>query len=360
MLPVKSNGKNIGVIQRLIHLVCAMVAAGFAAPLAAQARSIYFEVLSPDTAPRVLPLAPGGSFPFSFTLRSGFDTGLAIFQLYVDSRVEALAQYSFVSSDPARCRVPEVEERQYWLRLSFGVGPLGREETIECNYTVTRSLDSVDDLGFDLCNWYDGSGCRHASFRVGTLPRMDLRVVPATGALPDGTQLVRLEVSNHGQVAVASRIVSTSCSEFGGGWFGPIAFTLDTDFPGACRSTYGQGCVNFGGQSASSYGFDMGPVAPGGTASCLVRVTGSNRYAGSTSVGVGFLDDRVTLVGGALAFDPGFTFNPSTTNGGGVISLGALPPVAAVPVPAGSWVAGLLALLVLAGAGLAGRDARPD
>jgi hypothetical protein len=316
------------------------------APASAQTRTIYFELLAPADVPHVVPLAPGQSFQFSFSLRSRGSAGVAILRVDVLSRAEALSQYTFVSSDPSRCRVPEVEQREYSLRLAFGVGPLVPEEVVACSYTVTRSLSSVDDLGFALCDWL-GESCHLASFRVGTLPRMELEVVPATGTLPDGTQLISLVARNNGPVAVTSRVVATSCAEFGGGWFFPVAFTLDTDFPGACRSTYGEGCISFGGQHYSSYGFDMGPVAPGNTASCLVRVRGAGGALGSSRIGVGFLDDRAWLRDGALAFDPGFVFDPSTMNGGGVISFGALPPVPAIPVPVAPWAVVLTALLCM-------------
>lgn len=336
----------ISFLKRFMHGALAPLILASAAPIAAQTRSIPFDVLAPAAVSHVQPLAPGGSLQFSFSLRSGAEAGLAMLRVDVLSRPEALSQYSFASSDPSRCREPEIERREYSLKLAFPIGPIGQQEIITCTYTVTRSLSSNDDLGLVLCDWLGGP-CRLASFLIGTLPRMRLEVVPATGTLPDGSQLVRLVVRNDSPVAVASRVVGTNCAEFGGGEFFPVAFTLDTDFPGGCPATIGQACLNFAGQGFSSYGFELGPVAPGSTSSCLVRLVASGRTFGYSRVGVGFVEERVWLADGALGFDPGFVFDPSTTNGGGSIVFGVLPPVPALAVPIAPWSLPALATLLL-------------
>jgi hypothetical protein len=172
---------------------------------------------------------------------------------------------------------------------------------------------------------------------------LQVRPAPQPG---DGADRVtyRIWMRNLDHRAVAARDVTTACAEFGGGFFGPTAFVIENDFPGACASSDNrEACLNFTGQWFDSRGFRLGPAPAGGEASCLVRL----RYPGGRvepdHVALYFSDDRVALANGADAFDRGLA-NDAAGLGQFPASARRLVPVA----PAVPWVLGVL-FLVIAG-----------
>lgn len=258
---------------------------------------------------------------------------------FIDVPVDVVAQYTVVPADPVACPAPTLAPMLGSHALIFPHPRVAAGGTVTCRYSVRRGAGSRDDLGFQVCAFRNMPviGCGQ-SVRRGTLPDLSLAVVvigPIAGE--PGAQLLRLDMRNPSKVDVESRIASTACHEFGGGGFAPTAFDVDGAFAGGCPRAGGQGCINFTGQLFDSRAFELGPVAAGATASCLVRVR--PRGGGTTQVPLALFGDRVVLAGGAVAFDP------ERVGERGVIGLGL---GAAEPVPLDRRSGVLFALLVLA------------
>lgn len=318
-------------LRRLLLLL--MLAA--AGPVSAH-EGIPFDATSPDDPVDVQRIAPGGSGTYRLTVRSLAGTaGTAFMHAYLESREVALAQYLFTSAEP-RCGSPELEPMPYVPRLFFPVGPLQPGETLACNYTVQRLAGSIDDLGFRRMN-----PCYDCVTRRGTLPDSSFRVLP--GGVDERGMLMRLVLSNRGDTAIARRSVTTECGEFGGGFFDPRPFVIESGFPGSCPvAEYGAGCANFTGQSFGSFAFDLGPAPVGGESSCLVRVV-STGGQGRRTADMSFREDRAILANGAVVFDVD-AGNDTDGIGTGNLSF------ATIPVP---WTALLAIGLAIALTGLA-------
>lgn len=295
--------------------------------------------------PRDQAIAPGGTGSLSFTLTNTATVGgAASVGGHYASRPEALAGYEFDAID-ARCGAPTLESDTFGSpRLVFPVSDIPPAASLTCNYLITRHPDSIDDLGFRLCGPGPYDNYCDRRIRRGTLPDLSLEVqaVPALASSPDEA-LVRVRMRNASSLAVASRVVTTECSEFEGGIFAPGPFRVETDFPGACpRADRGAGCLNFTGQRFHSYGFLLGPAPAGGESSCLLRLRYADSAPRGKSVALYFLDDVVSLESGGRGFDAASS-NDQT-------ELGADTRTGAVNIPVPASAIPLLVLaLVLSG-----------
>jgi hypothetical protein len=297
--------------------------------------------------PDVQAIAPGqaGSYAFRVTNPQA-SGGVAYVHAYLESRIEAVAQYTFVSPNPA-CGAPDVEmDAPGSFKLFFPV-TLPAGGAVDCQYTVQRAAASSDDLGF---LFYEPCGLDECVVRRGSFTDQSLSVVPAPQPGDGGDRLTyRLVLRNHATQAGVTRDVSTECAEFGGGIFDPKPFVVENDFPGACPDGESfEGWLNFTGQIFSSYGLRLGPAPAGGESSCLVRL----RYPGGRiepgSVALFFSSDRAALAGGAVAFD--------RESGNDATALGYAPNATthSVPFPR-SALALLGGVLLLTGIGLVRR-----
>jgi hypothetical protein len=330
------------------------LAALTAAP-ATSAQTVDYLVVAPALARLELPVAPGGSTTLGVTLRStGSSSGDAELFGYQHSAPGALAGYQFVATDP-RCRAPVEETIDTALRIVFRIGPFAPGETIACQYRVTRAPASPHDLSFRLCGPRLPAYNHHCGrlLRLGTLPDLSLRTEYA-GVQEDGSWLLRVRAFNPGPVAVESRVVTTSCAEYQGGFLFPNAFDVEVGFPGACPAAepeQTEGCLNFTGVNTHAYGYVVGPIPSGGESSCLLRL---RPQAGSAyALQLYYLRDPMRLAGGGTAYDPNAANDAAP--------LGFLSPAPTeprlVPIPA-AGLGGLAGALVMLGAWRLRRRAR--
>ena len=298
-------------------------------------------------------VAPGqsGEFAFSIVNSGTMAGGVSVFARS-DSPAETLAGYTFVALDPVRCQVPIVGVYVVGVEtLRFSVGPVEPAETLTCSYTVTRAPTAVNDLAVGMCpslqfagNFF---GCNEM-YLFGGLPDLALSVEQVAPVAPGATEaLVRLRLNNLSGHDVASRIASTDCREFHGGFFDDAPFDVETGFPGSCPLDTGEICLNFTGQNFDSYGFRLGPVPAGGSATCLVKLRLHEPASGPVSTSLYLLDDRVTLPNGGTAFDP----NRSNE----LANLGILGVANQIPLSSSGL---LLLALTLAVAGVVGMRRR--
>jgi hypothetical protein len=252
--------------------------------------------------PDVQTIVPGGNGSYAFRLTNPrANAGVAYVHAYFESRSEALTQYTFVSPSPA-CGAPDLEVNASGpLKLFFPV-TLPASGTVECRYVVQRAAGSVDDLGFSVYGPCGPSGC---VVRRGTLTDQALSVVQAPQP-GDGVDRLtyRLVLRNRGARSGVSRDVVTECGEFGGGFFRPVPFMVENDFPGACPDGEAfVGCLIFTGANFNSYGFRLGPAPAGGESSCLVRLRYPEGHIEPGSVPLHFAGDWARFDGAVGSFD---------------------------------------------------------
>jgi hypothetical protein len=151
---------------------------------------------------------------------------------------------------------------------------------------------------------------------------LSLRVERET-FLPDGSEIVRLEMSNPGPAEVSSRVVATECREFEPGLLFLTAFTIEAGFEGACEQLPDDGCVNFTGTNYDMSRFRLGPAPADGEASCLLKLRprADEDIRSPEPVAISFEDANMTLPGGGQATDP----NPA--NDAASLSLGRTGPL---------------------------------
>jgi hypothetical protein len=317
-----------------------LLAVAFVA-LPAQAQDAGYIITAPAYRFHDLSVLPGQSTTLNFSVtQSGTVVASALVAGYLYSREAAVPGYVFTSSDPVRCAVPTLQPTAYGPAFAFPIGPLAAGESLNCSYQVTRSASSVDDLSFGLCGTLTGFNlsCERV-VRLGTLPDLALAVERA-GVFGDGRQRVRVRVSNPGPVDVASRIVTTDCREYEGGIIASAAFSVASDFPGACApASQTEACLNFTGVNAFAYGFDLGPIPAGGSATCLLelRPRAAAEVAIPGPAELYFLGDHMTRGDGGDAFD---------TNAANDLTLLGLQATTAavVPIPPAAGIAIALAL----------------
>jgi hypothetical protein len=289
--------------------------------------------------PRYLSVPPGGATTFSFEVRN-FGPVAADFAIGGELQVPAatLAAYAFAPREPALCGAPVLEQRNGYNAIRFPLATLEAGGARTCEYAVQRAAGPAGDLGFQAC-WLPGAipndfcGTR---VRLGTLPDLDL-VLETLGAGSGDTTLLRLRLHNRSAIDVESRVASTFCHEFDGGWVVPTQFDVDGNIAGGCQSTHGAYCLNFTGVYSVSRAFRLGPVPAGASYSCLLRVR-RMRPNGDAQVPLQLVDDYVGLPGGATGFDP-------RRDGERVLIGLGLP--GAVPVPLGPATPVAIALAVL-------------
>jgi hypothetical protein len=266
-------------------------------------------IVAPAAATALQPIAPGQSGSLSFTLRNDGGTPESADVVgALESADAVLQQYQITSSVPDRCGAPIHDVSGVLSRLSFTVGPLAANETLTCNYQVTRSAGSRDDLGFSLCG-PKLPGVFLAPFcgrlvRFGTLPDTALSFT-REGIAEDESQTIRVRVANAGAEAIAPRRVATECVlPASDPLFPPITFSLEGGFPGACPVA-SEPCTAFGGDPSIVYTFDLPAVAAASESSCLVRLR--PRPVGSQpateTVRLAFREQHVRLPDGAVVFD---------------------------------------------------------
>jgi hypothetical protein len=295
----------------------------------------------PSDSPTMQAIAPGGQGSFAFTLQASA-SGMGVLAGIHESPNGTLDGYTFESEQPARCALPLVEPYFGSQRLVFVAGPLVAGESLTCRYSIRRALGSIDDLAFHACGRRSTFGYCAQRFRRGNLPDLALSVEPEGLVAANATEaIVRLRLDNPTPFAVASRIATTDCREFAGGFFDPAPFTVDTTLPDGCAAAQGMGCGNFTGQNFDSYGFRLGPVAAGGSVTCRVRLRLRAPASGAVGTGLMFLDDRMALANGGLAFDPQPANDDATL---GIIGVGT---ASAIPIgPAASMLLALCLVLL--------------
>ena len=298
-------------------------------------------------------VAPGqsGEFAFSIVNSGTMAGGVSVFARS-HSPVGTLAGYTISILDPVRCYLPKVGVYGGHIEtLHFTTGPVEPGETLTCSYTIARAPTAANDLALGICQSLQYSGhfvdC-DLMYLFGSLPDLALTVEQVAPVAPGVTEaLVRLRLNNLSGHDVASRVASTDCREFSGGHFDDAPFDVETGFPGSCPLVAGEDCLVFLGTQFKSYGFRLGPVPAGGSASCLVRLRLYEPAGGPVSTSLYLIDDRVPLANGGTAFDP--------NRENDVTNLGILGVANAIPMSA----AGLLLLaLTLAVAGVVGMRRR--
>lgn len=335
--------------RRLAHVVLHLsLCALLTAPAAATAQDV--PVVVEGGGPRYLSLPPGGTTTFTFELRNRTTASIAsAFGGLMDSPAATLASYTFTATDPTRCGAPVVVPQEGYNRLHFPVAALAAGTARTCRYTVTRAPGASSDLGFEACWRRDGAfpGFCAGLVRLGTLPDLDLSL-ETLGAGSGDTTLVRLRLHNRSAIDVESRVASTFCHEFAGGFIERVQFDVDGNTGGGCPTAIGVPCFNFTGVSSVSRGFRLGPVPAGGSSACLLRIR-HLRKEGAAQVPLFLFGDRVDLAGGTTAFDP--------RREGERVMIGLGLP-GAVPVPLGPAAAPVMALAMLLAGALALRRRR--
>ena len=288
--------------------------------------------------PRVQPITPGGEGTLSFTVHNNSpDNGYAAIYGRIEPDPAALSEYEFVANAPQRCLPPDIATQLNHPSLRLRAGPLAPGTSQTCTYRVRRSAASRNDLRFRLCGPLSSFPYCATVFHLGTLPELSFRVTQEAPVGPGATNaLVRLTVENHAGRDVLRRILTTGCSEFGGGIFAPAPFEVETGFPGACTpAEYGEACLNFTGQNFSSRAFAPGPIAAGGSTSCLVRLRFRVPLQQAVSLPMHFHQELVEFVDGGVGYAPGSDVDAQ--------GFGAAP---SLPVPLGRGAMALAVLLL--------------
>lgn len=314
-----------------------LLTAWLGAPAAATAQDV--PVVVEGGIPRYLPLAPGGTTTFTFELRNGTTAALGgAFGGLMDSPAATLASYTFTAADPAQCEAPTVVPRVSYNLLHFPVAAVAPGTTRKCRYLVTRAPGAGNDLGFEACWARDGAfpGFCAGRVRLGTLPDLDLSL-ETLGAGSGDTTLLRLRLHNRSAIDVESRVASTHCHEFDGGFVEPVQFDVDGNTTGGCPIANNVHCINFTGVFSVSRAFQLGPVPAGGSSTCLLRVR-RMRAEGAAQVPLFLNGDGVALPAGAIGFDP-------RRDGERVLVGLGLP--GAVPVPLGPIAPPAIAIAVM-------------
>jgi len=285
---------------RIRVLLCAVL---LQAAMHGHAQIVQVDI--PTNAPRYVPLAPGGSARFAFTVTNrtlvAVD-GAVGGELQVPSAT--FAEYAFAADEPSLCGPPVLVPRTSFTEIRFPIAALGPGGARTCAYTVQRAPGSAGDLGFRACWQADANSdpfCL-ARARLGTLPDLEL-ALDTLGAGTGDTTVVRLRLYGRSPLAVGSRVASTGCHEFAGGFLQPTQFDVDGNLPGGCASAVGTFCIGGTGEAPLSRAFRIGPAPAGGSATCLLRIR-RLRSEGVAQVPLFLSGDRVDLPGGAVAFDP--------------------------------------------------------
>lgn len=238
----------------------------------------------------------------------------------------------------------------------FSTGPLAAGESLTCRYRVTRSITSINDLGFRACDPLEYIFCSNA-FRFGSLPDLSLAVSQVLPTPQDSAEPVfRLQLTNHSAHDIAGRGVSTSCREFHGGVFDPVPYIVESNFPGGCAVDNGGGCINFGGQNFENFGFRFGAIPAGGSTSCLVRLRHHAGQFGKPPTDLFLVDYDVNDLNSLVILsNGGHAFDPNLANDQATLELTGTPN--AIPMSTG----GLLTMVLSLGlVGLAGLWRRAD
>jgi hypothetical protein len=291
-------------------------------------------------------VAAGSATEWSFTVTSLWDSPLSVVRVggWMDTSDEALVGFTFVPLTAA-CGAPYVGGSR---RLTFPItGPIEPGASLGCTYRIERAANAVHDLRFRLCS--TGEIFCGRPLAVGSLPQMRIRVeqvhpVPF-GA---GTALVRLHVDNLSDWAIPQRDVATACEEFHGGQTPPRPFVINTDIEGGCAVGQEGVCYNFGGQNFFSYGFRLGPFAPGESSSCLLQLQFHNGARSYLTTSVHFSDFRVVRGDGAIGVGTLGTYEGFQPLG---IAVTPAANPAPVQVPAGR-LGGLFFALAIIGTAL--------
>lgn len=291
-----------------LRWILAIAWACFSAGAASAQDLQYFTFTSAPTVPRSQYILPGGEGALGITVHNpGTEAGFAAIHGRLNPGPAALAEYVFESDAPDRCLPPDVVTQLGAPSIRLRMGPLAAASSQSCSYRVRRIASSHNDLRFDLCGSIFSFPYCYNTFHFGTLPRLQFQVALAAPVEPGAaTATVRLTIHNPGPRAVLRRVLTTECSEFGGGFFAPAPYEVETDFAGGCpRGDFGEICVNLTAQNFSSRHFAPGPIPAGGSASCLVRLRFTAPLSRPVSLQMHFRDEEVPFVDGGVGYDPG-------------------------------------------------------
>jgi hypothetical protein len=336
--------------ERCVMHALACLGALLLAPMAIAQSSIAYRLSFPADIARVQYIAPGQVGDFAFIVTS-VDTapGSALIRGPIYSESVTLTEYTFSSSDPARCTLPTIPENFIIKKIAFVVGPIAPGEILTCRYRVTRATLSINDLGVSACpsNLHNGICDVTNTFFYGNLPDLALSVeqvlpTPAGSSEP----IFRLQLTNHSNETIPDRTVTTECSEFNGGLFDPVPYIVESDFAGGCATSQTSICINFTGQSYTNFAFDFGTIPAGGSTSCLVRLRHHPSQSATPSTNLhllssppSFFDPLVVLSNGGIAIDP------DSANDRATLALASSGGAAPIPMS----LAGLLMLALLLG-----------
>jgi hypothetical protein len=222
----------------------------------------------------VVPVAPGEKAVFRFRAQG---TG-AMAHLMCHSA--GTDQYAITASGDNPVGCPDLAALPFSQVLAFPGGDYA------CTYTAQRSATSRSDLAILFSTEpFSGTRINGLSFKLGTVPELELRLEPAPIAmLPDGRAqgMVRLVVRNRSPVAVRD-LRAGSCL------FEALPFRMDGDIAGGCGSSaYGPVCFD------ADYGFLLPDVPPLGESGCLVQLTSTAAYERPLSAPIVLVDDWMT------------------------------------------------------------------
>lgn len=307
-----------GILMRTRGFTSAIMAlAGFLASSGTQAQFPEPGVDLPEGA--ALRVAPGADAAFVFEVRNTWPSTRTIpVTGGLGGAADAFSEYAFTSQSGPSCAAPVLFGSSA-NSIRFDVGPLAPNESLRCIYGVARRVDSINDLTFGVCRDTSSPSLCWQDVFIGSLPDMQLIAAPIEPiGLGTTSALVRLTARNPLGPAAAARRITTECTEFEFGQFGPFPFDLENDFPGACPTADQHiGCLNFTGTNYDTREFLIGPTPAGGEASCLVRLRMHEPLAVLADLEMSFTNSAVNRVDGGLAFDP--------VRANGVVRVGAVP-----------------------------------
>ncbi|MEO7323541.1 MAG: hypothetical protein ABIW82_01795 [Dokdonella sp.] len=331
-------------IRPLRYILLAVLAMAMQTLSAQEASGISFS-LQPDM-PLTQVVAPAASGQLVLIAHNNEETpARAAISGFVFSAAEVADEYVFTTDQRQKCDLPTIAlDSAYGLqRISFASEPIAPGADMTCSYSIARKATSRSDFVFTLCGPGEFVDCLFRYLAFGTLPDLGLRVAPIEPPRAGSLEtIVSVIASNPGSHPTSDIVVATDCAEFyAGAVFGPVAFDIDNDFPGACPTAEDNlGCLNFTGQEFESKGFHLGSIPAHGEASCLLKLRFRHPLTESVSLGLQFLGNFVQYAEGGAGFDA------NTGNDRALASAAPSASLTPIPTPIDRPAYALLALLL--------------